>query len=443
MEMRIKEIFPKLVKGTLISLLISLSLYVFIQLGTITLGQSFQLNTFKLFQNILCDFSKNVFTSGSIITERIATNNQEDAIFTVNQLSQGSVYLTYLNHTRLSGNSIKVVYQDNPSNNNLDDSDLIVDNSDLPEDNLAPTPPPKPVEPIDPALIIDSEIYFEDNDEYDPTSEEAQTVFNLNATEALNYNKSLISNLKEKMDTTYLINNFYRVNGETGIDHKIFDVKALLTKDLSMTLDSKKPQILILHTHAHEAFSDSREGKKEDTIIGVGETLKDLLESKYGYQVIHHTKQYSYNTAYNDALPDIKAILKKYPTIKVIFDIHRDGAGDNTHTYFKDNYNLPMAMIMFFNGVSHNLKGPREGLENPNLQSNLAFSLQMKLYAMTHYPELTRKNSLKSYRYNMHLAARYSLIEVGDQNNTVAEAKNAMVPLADAIHHVLSGGKNK
>jgi len=37
---------------------------------------------------------------------------------------------------------------------------------------------------------------------------------------------------------------------------------------------------------------------------------------------------------------------------------------------------------------------------------------------------------------------RSLLIELGNENNTVEEAKNAMTPLADVLHQVLSG-KNK
>ena len=55
------------------------------------------------------------------------------------------------------------------------------------------------------------------------------------------------------------------------------------------------------------------------------------------------------------------------------------------------------------------------------------------------YPGLMHRNYLKSYRYNMHLAKRYLLIELGTEKNTVQEAKNAMEPLADVLAQVLGG----
>ena len=74
-----------------------------------------------------------------------------------------------------------------------------------------------------------------------------------------------------------------------------------------------------------------------------------------------------------------------------------------------------------------------------NLSDNLAFSLQLQLKAKAYFPELVRHIYLRAYRYNLHFKPRSLLVEVGAQNNTVAEAKNAMEPLADILYAVLSG----
>ncbi|MFQ9748605.1 MAG: stage II sporulation protein P [Anaerobutyricum soehngenii] len=80
---------------------------------------------------------------------------------------------------------------------------------------------------------------------------------------------------------------------------------------------------------------------------------------------------------------------------------------------------------------------------NPNKKANLAFSLQMQLLCGKYYPDLTRKTIYKGYRYNLHLAKRAMLVEVGAQNNTVEEAKNAMKPLAEMLYRLLPEGKNR
>ena len=92
---------------------------------------------------------------------------------------------------------------------------------------------------------------------------------------------------------------------------------------------------------------------------------------------------------------------------------------------------------MLFNGLSRNLSGELSYLPNRNLSCNLAFSLQTKLIGDEMYPGLMHRIFLKDYRYNMHLMARYMLIELGTNNNTVEEAANAMEPLADILAQVL------
>ena len=93
---------------------------------------------------------------------------------------------------------------------------------------------------------------------------------------------------------------------------------------------------------------------------------------------------------------------------------------------------------MFFNGLSRTTAlGDISYLKNPYIQDNLAFSFQMQLKAAEYYPGLARPIYLKGYRYNMHFKPKSLLIEVGAQTNTLQEAKNAMVPLADVLHRVI------
>ena len=99
-----------------------------------------------------------------------------------------------------------------------------------------------------------------------------------------------------------------------------------------------------------------------------------------------------------------------------------------------------MAQIMLFNGLSRTTStGDIDYLYNPYIADNLAISFQMQLKAAEYYPNLTRRIYLKGYRYNMHYCPKTLLIEVGAQTNTVREAMNAMVPLADILNKVLTG----
>jgi len=176
----------------------------------------------------------------------------------------------------------------------------------------------------------------------------------------------------------------------------------------------------------------------------MGDLLAEFLREKYGYNVLHDTTLFDWkdgkstrNSAYNNSLPYLEELLKEYPTIEVIIDLHRDAGSKRVATIDGKQ----VAKVMLFNGLCRNTQGKLTYLPNENLADNLAFSFQMKLIGDEMYPGLMHKIFLKDYRYNMHLAERYLLIELGTDENTVEEAKNAMEPLADVLAQVLGGNR--
>lgn len=258
-------------------------------------------------------------------------------------------------------------------------------------------------------------------------------------------NLSMIEQVNRSLSRSYLLRKFYITDSSTSIDNKVFQVEKLLHMDLTLKKE-KKPQILIFHTHgASEAFIDSRSGKKEDSIVGVGEELAETLSKEYGYQVLHDKTEYDRingridrNKAYNNAYRGLQKTLEKYPSIQIIIDLHRDGVGNAVKRTTKIA-GKRTAQVMFFNGLSRSSSGDIAYLQNDNLQGNLAFSLQLKIECMKRFENFAKPVYLKGYRYNMHLRKRFTLIELGNENNTVQEAKNAMAPLAMVINAVLTG----
>lgn len=245
--------------------------------------------------------------------------------------------------------------------------------------------------------------------------------------------------LEDLQQLEYLKNNFYIVNATTKMTESEFDVEYFISRDLSVE-KSEEPQILIFHTHGSEGFADSRSGMTEDSIIGVGELLADILREKYGYNVLHDTTIFdkkdgkdNRNYAYSEALPHVEDLLEQYPSIEVIIDLHRDAGTKRVATI----NGKQTAKVMLFNGLCRNTQGKLTYLPNENLADNLAFSFQLKLIGDEMYPGLMNRIFLKDYRYNMHLLERYLLIELGTEQNTVEEAKNAMEPLADVLAQVL------
>lgn len=247
-------------------------------------------------------------------------------------------------------------------------------------------------------------------------------------------------------DFNYLLNSFFVVDPTTTALESQINVDTLLGKDMKLQKDPENPQILIYHTHSQEEYADSVEGDPSTTVIGVGDYLVQLLQERYGYQVMHITDtfdivdgQLDRSAAYNYAEPVISQTLQEHPSIEIVIDLHRDGVDASKHLVTEVN-GKQTAQVMFFNGLSRtNQNGEISYLPNPYIEDNLAFSFQMEYLAKQYYPGYTRCIYLKGYRYNLHLRPRSMLLEVGAQTNTVEEAKNAMEPFADLLYKVLNG----
>lgn len=247
-------------------------------------------------------------------------------------------------------------------------------------------------------------------------------------------------------DFDYVMNQFFILDSNTETNAQQISGTRFLGEDLSIKQDSKVPQILIYHTHSQETFVDSREGKEEDTIVGVGNYLTDLLEEKYGYQVIHVTDAFDMmggtldrSKAYDYARTSIEKVLEENPTVEVVIDLHRDGVPDDRRLVTEVN-GKSTAQLLFYNGLSYTVnQGAVSYLPNPYIEENLAFSFQLEYRAAQYYPELYRGIYLAGLRYNLHLKPRALLLEAGAQTNTVEEVRNAMEPFADILNRVLKG----
>ncbi len=247
-------------------------------------------------------------------------------------------------------------------------------------------------------------------------------------------------------DYNYFVNQFYAIDSTTYAPDGLLNAESFMNMDLGIDLQGSEPKVLIYHTHSQEAFANSRPGEWQDTVVGLGETLKNNLESRYGISVLHLTETFDVidgvtdrSAAYTYAEEKIWQVLEDYPSIKVIIDLHRDGVADDTRLVTNIN-GKDTAQLMFLNGLCRTAaNGPIEYLKNPYLAENLAFSFKLQAKAAQYYPNLMRRIYLRSYQYNLHILPRSLLVECGAQTNTVEEVQNAMPLLADLLYLVLSG----
>lgn len=249
--------------------------------------------------------------------------------------------------------------------------------------------------------------------------------------------------IEKLRDFNYLISKFYTVDSTTMIYEDELDVDKLLAKDMHIDTSTNGPKVLIFHTHSQEFFADSVNGDISTGIVGIGRYLAEQLNAK-GIETLHHDGVYDLihgeldrSKAYELSEIGVREILNQNPSIEVVIDLHRDGVSEDLHLVTEVD-GKQTAKIMFFNGLSRTkANGDIAYLNNPYIQDNLSFSLQMQLASESMYPGLARKIYLKGYRYSLHMMPKSLLIEAGAQTNTVQEMRNAMDLLANILENVL------
>jgi len=266
------------------------------------------------------------------------------------------------------------------------------------------------------------------------------------------YNPQIPSKSQEQdytafQDVAYVYKNYMTAPGkmEFGLDMlDKWNFYELVTQPIELKEQMQGPQILIFHTHSREAFIGGL------TVVDIAEALKERLETAYGISVLHVTDAFyeennegSWPTGgeYERMEPVIRDILEQNPSISVVIDLHRDGVNEGVHLVTDIN-GKQTARIMFVNGLclNRNMAGEveeKEGLSNPYIGDNLAFSLQTMVQMNQQYPGLSRKIYLNEWRYSTHMKPYSLLMEWGAQTNTSEEAMNAVEPVAEILAKVL------
>ncbi len=207
-------------------------------------------------------------------------------------------------------------------------------------------------------------------------------------------------------------------------------------------------QVLIVHTHATEGFmSGERDYYTEQdvfnttdcskNVVRLGEIMKDVL-NKGGIGVIHNTTLHdhtSYSGSYSRAEKTITETLKKYPTIKVVIDIHRDSVSQNSTDRVRPIVNINgknAAQVMLVMGSN---TGSVSGFDNWRENFRLAIKYQQTMENM--YPGLARAMHFASKKYNQHLTTGSMLLEIGTDVNTLEQAEYSATLAANALLKVL------
>ena len=224
------------------------------------------------------------------------------------------------------------------------------------------------------------------------------------------------------------------------------DMTSLLQKDSPVALGEQGVQVLIMHTHGTEAYTQSpghayvasgeyRTTDSSANMLRVGQEICDILNDR-GISAVHSRtlNDYpAYNGSYNRALKDIQAHIQQYPTIQLVIDVHRDAIATG-NTYYKTAAEVDgqqTAQLMFVTGTDAG------GLTHDHWQDNLAFQAQLHDRLNSTYPGIMRPMSIRASRFNQHIRKGSMLVEVGACGNTLEEALAAAQIFANTLADTL------
>lgn len=225
---------------------------------------------------------------------------------------------------------------------------------------------------------------------------------------------------------------------------KQIDASPYLESKLAVTYEeSEDYQVLIIHTHGTEAYSADkafytaagaypRSSVKEENVVSLGDIFEKAFEDA-GIKTLHYETpidKESYSKAYPNAAKIIQEYIKKYPTIKYMFDIHRDAVelsdGSKAKVVAAVNGEAA-AQLMFVVGSD------RYVAENKNWKNNLTLAVKLQSALDEKYPGLMRPINIKQGAFNQFYTPLSILIEVGCDGNSMEEAKRSAKILAEQM----------
>ena len=227
------------------------------------------------------------------------------------------------------------------------------------------------------------------------------------------------------------------------------DIPGLIENAPQLSGTGEGPKVLIYHSHATEAYTmegtdvyepsgDHRTLDTNYNMVRVGEEMKAVFEAA-GIGVVHDTTLYdypSYNDAYVRSVEGVAENLKKYPSIVLALDVHRDALVASDGTIYKvvagtvDN----CAQVMMLLGSD------ATGQVHPNWKVNLALALNIQSALSSKWSTLARPLVLRPTRFNQHLSTGMLLVEVGTHGNTLSEAITAARLYARTVVELMENG---
>ncbi len=207
----------------------------------------------------------------------------------------------------------------------------------------------------------------------------------------------------------------------------------------------KDPLVAIYHTHAYESYAslvglpagaDLRYAISNDNALNIvavgGRLARDL--AGHGVPVVHSEAHHGPQVgAYVRSRATATGMLKTYPSVQILFDVHRDSQPRSLTTMTLAGKPAARIMIVVAKGASN--------LKQPYYPKNLQFAQQVYSRMESSYPGLMRPIYQEPARYNQDLLPGALLFEVGGPENSLEEVYRSIDLLAGVLAAELKQGE--
>ena len=227
------------------------------------------------------------------------------------------------------------------------------------------------------------------------------------------------------------------------------NTELLLYSDYDFGYDptDNEPIALVLHTHATECYSrenssfydpdsSTHTSDKSVNMIEIGRVFTETLNQN-GIHTLHCTVMHddsSYSDSYALAASSIKEYLEKYPSIRYVFDLHRDAVSYESGAKARAVCEIDgkkAAQIMLLCGTDAG------GADFGHWEKNLSLALKLADKLSGEYPSLMRHVALRGASYNGQYTSGSLLIEIGTDGNTLSQASYSAELLGKALAELI------
>lgn len=252
-------------------------------------------------------------------------------------------------------------------------------------------------------------------------------------------NKELINYLFSNINPYMKIDNDFSnkmVNKILNLDDlfysKTYQNKTTYEKTNNVFAMTNSPRVYIYNTHDTEAYLDGILGVREAAKllklelekVNISTLVEENRVSTF-YNKLYRTSE----EAYDISRKYLVNVLKTYPNLELIIDLHRD-AVNRANSYVSID-NKDYAKILFVQSI-------RYDTYEKNMQ--LVNSINDKVKAK--YPNLSRGIMIKKQTiFNQDLNTNIILLELGSNNNSFEEVNNTIDILVPIIKEVLDEKK--